>query len=305
MEHGRPVILFAAGIVLLIGGFLLQLGLGNVWNGWQSRSWPRTEAVVTRSDATTSTSHDTSGRATGRTTAAEIDFRYVVNGREHTTGTRHFGQILGSGDSSVAELLRRQYPAGSRHLVAYNPARPEVAAAEPGLHAEMLWLVGIGFVFAAPALLACLMVWRPGDHLGLAVTAMGLLFTALGAAGVLAGAASLWRARQSTAWPEAAGEIVYGAMDVHPSLERYREDGGVKVTRETESYGVALVYRYAVGARTYHSNVRRFGQLAGAGADWAAEITARYPKGTRLPVRYNPAQPDDAVLEPGWRSEGF
>lgn len=304
MDHGRYVILSAAAIVLLIGGFLLKLGAANVWNGWQSRSWPRTEAVVTRSDATTSTSRDTSGRATGRTTSAEIEFRYLVNGREYTTSTRHFGQTLGSSDSSEAEILRRRYAAGSRHLVAYNPASPDVAAAEPGLHADMLWLLGIGFAFSAPALFACVMVWRPGDHMGYVVAGMGWLFALLGAMGLLIGSLSLWRAQQSRSWPEAAGEIVYGTIDVHPSLSR-DDDGDVKVTRQTESYGAALVYRYTVGARTYHSNVRRFGQLAGAGAEWAAEITARYPRGARLPVRYNSAQPDQAVLEPGWNAEGL
>ncbi len=304
VEHGRPGILFAAAIVLLIGGFLLKLGVGNAWNGWASRSWPRTESVVTRSESTTSTSRDTSGRATSRTTSAEIEFRYVVNGREYSTGTRHFGQTVGSSDSSEAEILRRRYAAGTRHLVAYNPASPDVAAAEPGLHPDLLWLLGIGFAFSAPALFACVLVWRPGDHMGYAVAGMGWLFTLLGCAGLLAGCISLWRAHQSLGWPEAAGEIVYGVMDVHPSLNRYEEDGGVKVTAQTASYAAAVVYRYAVGSRMYHSNVRRFGQLAGAGADWAADITARYPKGARLPVRYNPAQPDEAVMEPGWNSEG-
>jgi len=295
----------AAAIVLLIGGFLFKLSAENVWNGWQSRSWPRTEAVMVRSDATASTSRDTSGRATGRTVSANIEFRYRVNGREYTTGTRHFGQTEGPSDSSEAELLRRRYPAGSRHLVAYDPASPGMAAAEPGLHADLLWLLGIGFVFSAPALFACVIVWRPGGHMSYAIAGMGWLFALLGGAGLLAGSLSLWRAQQSLSWPEASGEIVYGTMDVHPSLSRDEDSDRIKVTRQTESYGAALVYRYTVGARTYHSSVRRFGELAGAGVEWAAEITARYPPGARLPVRYNPAQPDEAVLEPGWNSEGW
>jgi hypothetical protein len=60
-----------------------------------------------------------------------------------------------------------------------------------------------------------------------------------------------------------------------------------------------------VNGKTYFSNIRRFGALAGASKDWAQSILQRYPTGARAPVSYNPADPNTAVLEPGAFSEAF
>ena len=47
-----------------------------------------------------------------------------------------------------------------------------------------------------------------------------------------------------------------------------------------------------------------------AGRSFAEEIVARYPKGTRIKVYYDPDTPGNAVLEPGdtlraWLTIGF
>ena len=56
---------------------------------------------------------------------------------------------------------------------------------------------------------------------------------------------------------------------------------------------------------TRHGNVRRFGQLSGAGEEWAAEIAADYPKGEKVKVAYSPGDADLSVLEPGIYSDAY
>ena len=65
-----------------------------------------------------------------------------------------------------------------------------------------------------------------------------------------------------------------------------------------EACGAHLVYQYEVHGRTYFSNQRRFRQLSGGD-----EFAAKYPE--EFPVAYSPANPQLAVLEPGFPSEGL
>jgi len=43
-------------------------------------------------------------------------------------------------------LQRLRYPVDGTVPVSYDPSRPWIAAARPGLHAEAFWLPGIGLV---------------------------------------------------------------------------------------------------------------------------------------------------------------
>ncbi len=84
---------------------------------------------------------------------------------------------------------------------------------------------------------------------------------------------------------------------------RSYEDSVHKRGEVSTSYATNLVFRYEVNGLTYHSNLRRIGQLAGADEDWADGIAAQYPKGKKLKVRYQSGNPQVAVIEPGISSE--
>jgi hypothetical protein len=66
-----------------------------------------------------------------------------------------------------------------------------------------------------------------------------------------------------------------------------------------------MIFEYEVGGKTRFSNRRRFGELAGADAEWAGEIASRYPEGSKLNVFYDPEDPDLATIEPGITSEAY
>ncbi len=303
MRFTRAMGFAGALAFLLLGLFCGFKGIGNLRRASASTTWPQVEATVARSATVASTSRSDSDRTTNTSYSADLEFRYQVNGAPHLTTLRHFGQIEGSTDSSEAELLRLRYPQGARIAVFYDPADPSTAVAEPGFHPGSLMLPAAGLFLILPALMFIALL--AGDaNAGLSeagIVLFGAIFFSLGAIGLLCGGLQMWRAHSSEGWPRASGELVYDHIDSSESVNKQR---GTLTTRGT-SYGAHLVYRYPVGGRTYYSNVRRFGQLSGAGADWADAIAAKYPARSRFPVFYFTVDPQLAVLEPGLSSEAL
>lgn len=64
-------------------------------------------------------------------------------------------------------------------------------------------------------------------------------------------------------------------------------------------YGATIVYEYVVAATTHTSDKVTFGDFSSSDSSHARGILERYPKGSRVTVYYDPADPGTAVLEPG------
>jgi hypothetical protein len=116
-----------------------------------------------------------------------------------------------------------------------------------------------------------------------------------------AGLVRFGNALESRTWPVTSGSIVYA--EEHSSTSDVENSDGERESVTT--YGAPLAYRYEVNGKIYFSNIRCFGALTGASQDWAQSILLRYPSGAQVPVSYNPADPNTAVLEPGSSSEAF
>jgi hypothetical protein len=143
------------GLARLVGGIFTPIGIIMLalagWTGNRQytilKTWPSVEAEVTRSEVTR-------GRDSEGTTmyGTEIEFRYVVNGREFRTPDSSSYR-----SSSYKEMKEKasKYAPGSHHPILYNPSDP----------AEIHFGAGytIGFFFL-PVILG----------------AMGLVFTGLG-----------------------------------------------------------------------------------------------------------------------------
>ena len=291
-------------VFLLLGGFLFGLGARNVWRALASPEWPRSPGIVVTSDTGSSVTKDSRTRASSRIYSADIRFRYQAGGHEYTTDTLHFGQTAGSGDSSDAELRHARYPVGAAVTVWYNPDNPSIATVEPGFDADVLWLPGAGLAFFAPGVMFIVLYFGMSRGNGMFALGLGMfasIFMAIGATLLTGGLVNLWRAHASERWPHTPGVITYGVVDRSTSVV---EDKDGDMIRSTTS-GARLVYRYEVNGEKHYSNVRIFGQLAGASGDWASEIAARYPLGKTVEVAYSPGNSDLAVLEPGIDREAF
>jgi hypothetical protein len=333
-------VVIAVGLVAALGLYLFGLGLRNVVRAAASSHWPRTAGKVVRSDTREQRDFDRRTREVSVIYSADTVIQYEVAGKQYSTNLIHFGQTLGSGDASEAELQRLRYPVGGQVPVSYDPRRPWIAAARPGLHAEAFWLPGAGLAFLLPAALAMfvfLTVFRatgqpqPGDdefkhsveaaiengRRGIAppdipfrppkdgsdaiapVVAglMGAVFCGLGILALSSGAQRLWRAAASERWPSVAGTVLFSRVNASET----RDSDGPRDT----AFSPQFVYTYEVDGVKHFNNRRRFGQIEGSGEGWAEDIAARYQAGRGVRVYYFQADPDVAVLEPGYNSEGL
>jgi len=297
-------IIAAISLVMVFGLVILGIGVRNVWRAMASNKWPKVQGTVVESGTSTSVTTDRKTGIETTTHHANVTFSYQVGGKSYTTDTIHFGQTLGSGSSSDAELRHRRYPVGAPVSISYYPGDPSIATAKPGVYPDVFWVLGAGLAFVLPCLVA-LLVFLSSElsmrGLGLGLGIFAILFCMVGGAMLTAGLERLWHGYASQYWPVADGVIVYQQQEASTSVTR--DDEGT--TERSTSYGTSLVFQYEVGGKTHFSDTRRFGHLDAAGKDWADEIARRYPKGARVKVAYCPSDPDLATLEPGITSEAY
>ena len=92
----------------------------------------------------------------------------------------------------------------------------------------------------------------------------------------------------SRRWPAAAGTIIVS------NLQRSRDSDGESLYRPEVSY------RYSANGEEFIASRTRYGDsLALSWSAPAARIARRYPVGAVVPVRYDPGDPAESVLEPG------
>jgi len=295
----------AIGLVVAFGLYLFVLGLSNVNRAVASSHWPRTVGKVVRSDTREQHDVDKKTRAVSVIYSADTVIQYEVAGKPYSTNLIHFGQTLGSGDASEAELQRLRYPLNGAVPVSYDPSRPWIAAARPGLHAEAFWLPGAGLAFLLPAAVALfvfLTVFRaaPRQSDFIAPVVAGLLaavFCGLGILALSSGAQRLWRGAASEHWPSVEGAVLFSRVNMSETQDSDH--------RPSTTFSPQFVYTYEVDGVKHFNNRRRFGQIEGSGEDWAEDIAMRYRAGKAVRVYYFQADPDVAVLEPGNNSEGL
>ena len=111
-------------------------------------------------------------------------------------------------------------------------------------------------------------------------------------------------AQQTLQWPTAPGRIVRSGVDVSVHRERSHEIN--RRDRETRSYSADIEYEFEVDGRTVKgSRIAVISDQFGS-KSWAKATVQKFPVGTEVEVSYNPAKPEQCVLEPGrWGGAGF
>ncbi|HWB76548.1 MAG TPA: DUF3592 domain-containing protein [Nannocystaceae bacterium] len=97
------------------------------------------------------------------------------------------------------------------------------------------------------------------------------------------GAALSDRAEATKSWPSTEGIIVSNAMTSVPVRDA---KSGQWYQRQERN----LAYDYVVDGRTYTGHVLGFGDLP------EMDIEQRFPPGAKVPVYYDPSEPNDAAL---------
>jgi hypothetical protein len=114
---------------------------------------------------------------------------------------------------------------------------------------------------------------------------------AIGVILIVSSALQLRFSRATTHWPSVAGKVVRAG--IRP-LETIREK-----KQKVVLFVPDVAYSYTVNGREHIAATIR-PDLQGEPTTFSAErLLERYPLGTNVAVYYNPANPADAVLEPG------
>lgn len=149
----------AKGCLRLVGGFFFLVGLALLAGaGWSVnrqmtilKTWPKTEAQVTKSQLTKSQDKDGDW-----TYGTAYEFRYTVNGKEYNTPSRSSYQT--SNYTGTKRQLDAFAP-GTTHTILYNPADPNDIRFDAGhnfgffLLAFALGVVGLPFSLVGAGLL--------------------------------------------------------------------------------------------------------------------------------------------------------
>jgi hypothetical protein len=110
------------------------------------------------------------------------------------------------------------------------------------------------------------------------------------------------RVKQVQAWPTTTGVVIESKLLVshrHPDLTdpgRVQEPG-IHIERARTEYDADIRYRYEVSGAGFEGRSVTPGNVAVD--DDVRRWVAKYPKGSKVTVHYNPARPTDAVLESG------
>ena len=119
-------------------------------------------------------------------------------------------------------------------------------------------------------------------------TIVGAAFALTGAALLVYAVRSVWLGIASASWPTTDGEV-----SVSDLQRDYSGSSGV-------TYRAEVAYKYQVGGRQLVADRVFFGDaLSTSWAAGALRETVKYQVGSHVRVRYDPNNPECAVLEPG------
>lgn len=125
--------------------------------------------------------------------------------------------------------------------------------------------------------------WRAAPKNGVGFFIIGAVMLGFGA----------WQGVQafrSSSWPFVNGEVLSSSVETERNHTAPR-GGGVSFKGEAR-------YRYSVSGVAYENDVVRIGQVSTGSSSRAQETARRHPRGPAK-IYYDPADPQNAVLEPG------
>jgi Protein of unknown function (DUF3592) len=99
---------------------------------------------------------------------------------------------------------------------------------------------------------------------------------------------------ESANWPTAPGEITSAKIDVQRTT---RHNDATNTDDESSRYQPKVEYLYTVGDQQYRGSRINFNLLDFAFENPARKVIEKYAVGARLPVAYDPADPNISVLD--------
>lgn len=289
-------------LYLLLGAFPALIVFAAIYKFFevmQASRWSTIpgRVVVSTSEAREVSRGDASSNDTELRTFAKIEYEYTIAGRAYRGSRVSIGEDLGNFE--VAETIAR-YPVGRPVTVFYNPNKRDQAVLErdvpPGL-----WKAIIIIVLVLVGLIVGGVVGfgKLADFLGNVVSNPSEAPFVTACLGFAAFASLIVyaiqkNAAQARAWPTATGKIE--SSDVH-EFQSHDSDRN----RSRTQYRAEVVYSYQVAGVRYTSDKLGSAQISASTDALARRASARYPAGSIIQVHYNPANPSEAIVNPGGR----
>ncbi len=265
-----------------------------------ARNWARTTGRIV-SSAVSRPALVGKGDETHAT--VEVRYQYRVGEKDYEGGRIRFGGRSGA-SAVIADRIVAKYPAGAVVDVYYNPVSPSRAVLERSDRSNVTALIAFLVVFVVIS--AVLVAHSVAGKVLYTSDGTPLVAFVLPLFAILVGLASLveyglMRRRQSASlrWPAAPGTITQAGV----VAEEREETGGDRsdtLTQTVMRYRADVRFSYTVKGRTFHADSWKWGLTAYYPDEAAAAaVIARYSAGASVRVFYNPANPQEAVLEPG------
>jgi Protein of unknown function (DUF3592) len=291
----------------IAAGVCLLLFAGSLYNLMRlrgrlaaSKSWIKTDGEIIASAVKLPLSHTSDDQDDAD---AVIRYRYRVGGQNYESDSIKIG-----GQTSMArgfaDALVAKYPVGARIDVHYDPRNPENAALEPHKQDNLVPHLVFAIVFGAIAgILAAHAiagkVLYTDNGVPLFAFAFPIVAFLVAIFSVVSFVNGRRQAKASAQWPTASGTITTSDI-VEEEIEDRKDDSNI--VRIIRRYRVDLRYAYRVGRRDFVGTAWSWGWTPIYGLrELAEKVTGKYPNGQTVTVYYDPAQPDNAVLEPGNR----
>ena len=160
-------VLGAAVLVATFGGgsVLLTHHAPAVVEGWQSRSWPGTPAVVRRSEAIHKYSPSGWSRGGTGTHVVEVAYVYTVHDRLHEGSRRSLDDVGKVLSAEFAQKAADRLPEGSIVTAYYDPADPGQSLLKRGVPVGGVIGTVFGLALIATGTLPFILGWRIRAHL--------------------------------------------------------------------------------------------------------------------------------------------
>lgn len=124
----------------------------------------------------------------------------------------------------------------------------------------------------------------------------------IGVAGLFILGFGLWRlarGARTRGWHTVPGTVLT-SNTIARRVQRLRSEDESEEAPEMQTlYLPEVKYSYCVAGREYTGDHVRLFELQISNQEAARSVAARYPQGASVTVHYNPADPSQAVLEPG------
>jgi hypothetical protein len=270
---------FALIIGGVVPGVLLYVALGILREARAAQRWAKTTGTVLTNR---SAAREGQPYTDDVSNLPLLEYEYKVGKRSF----RGWGIYVASSGAHELKRISERYPVGAKLNVRYNPVDPQQASLEGDvsqseLLGRVLLAISLGMPFGALLLFYHVLSER---------TIFMVVFCSVIPVGLIIVLIAKYRQiRAAERWPQTTGTVITSCVESRKQMAD-NIDSDTAVTNSPN-----VVYEYKVHDQSFRSGRITIGERTSEHE--LESILDRYPLGAQVVVYYNPADPQEAVLQ--------